>query len=260
MNFRNDKDRRDGRNFPLYAGHTLDSFGSINVAGESAIDAVAGDFYDGHLTDASGSVTVGGTAQTVLPLNTALNRRYLLIVNQGAEVLYVDFDQTATGPIAAVNAVYALDFVDSTGSGTFTITFNGITTAAITYSATAATLLANINTKLNLAFGTSQIVCSGSSLAALILTCSGTSYLGQPFAALPVVTLLSGATGFSATPSQTTAGVTASGGSIPLAAAGTAGNGTGGSKEYGLSGGFVPQGPLSVLGATTAHTFTVKSG
>jgi hypothetical protein len=121
----------------------------------------------------------------------------------------VTITATATGAVSAVNAVDALDFVDATGSGTFTITIEGITTAAITYNSTAATLLASINTALNAAFGTSAIVCSGGSLAALILTFSGTGYAARPINGLPVVTLLAGATGFTATPSQTTLGVTA---------------------------------------------------
>jgi hypothetical protein len=121
----------------------------------------------------------------------------------------VTITATATAAVAAVNQIDALDFVDSTGSGTFTVTIEGITTGAITYSATAATLFANINTALNATFGTSAIVASGASLAAIILTFSGTGFAARPIVGLPVVTLLAGATGFTSTPSVTTLGVVA---------------------------------------------------
>ena len=66
-------------------------------------------------------------------------------------------------------------------------------------------LYGNINTALNAAFGTSAIVASGASLAALILTFSGTGYAGRPInnssngtvsGVKVIATLLTGATGF----------------------------------------------------------------
>jgi DNA-directed RNA polymerase subunit RPC12/RpoP len=125
-----------------------DAAGSINVPGGSAPSRAAeGGPYNGPLADASGTVATGGTAQTVLPKNTSLTRRYILIVNQGTETLYVDFDQTATAA------------------------------------------------------------------------------------------------------------------SIPLKACTVAGDGSGGSLEYpGGGGALVPNGPLSVLGATTGHAYTIKTG
>lgn len=96
---------------------------------------------------------------------------------------------------AGTNQVDALVFVDSTGSGNFVITVEGTTTGLIAYSSTAATLFAHINTALNATFGTSAIVASGASLAAIILTFSGTGYtnrlVGDVF-----TTPVSGATGF----------------------------------------------------------------
>ena len=54
---------------------------------------------------------------------------------------------------------------------------------------------------------------------------------------------------------------TATAASIPLKACGVAGDGSGGALEYGPGGGgFIPQGPMSVLGATTGQAFTVKTG
>ncbi len=124
----------------------------------------------------------------------------------------------ATAAVSAVNQVNSLVTVDSTGSGTFTLTIEGITTAAITYNSTVATLITNINNALNATFGTSAIVASGASLAALILTFSGTGFSGRPVGTVQA-TLLTGATGFTmngsgtvGTPSTspvTTAGVTA---------------------------------------------------
>lgn len=124
----------------------------------------------------------------------------------------------AAGAVSAVNQINNLPFVDSSGSGTFTITVEGITTGAITYSATVATLNTNINNALNAAFGTSAIVASGASLAAVILTFSGTGYSGRPVGTVQA-TVLAGSTGYTingsgtvGTPSTSTvntAGVTA---------------------------------------------------
>lgn len=103
--------------------------------------------------------------------------------------------QNATSIPISGNAIFAIPFVDSTGSGTFTITVEGITTGAITYSSTAATLVTNINTALTAAFGSSQIVASGSTLATIILTMSGANYAARPVAT-PTSTLLTGSTGY----------------------------------------------------------------
>ena len=73
----------------------------------------------------------------------------------------VTITPTKQSSSGGTNAIYDLVVVDSTGSGTFTLTIDGITTPAITYSATEATLVTNINTQLNATFGTSAIVASG---------------------------------------------------------------------------------------------------
>jgi len=97
--------------------------------------------------------------------------------------------------VSGVNQINDLPFVDSTGSGTFTLTIEGITTGAITYSSTAATLYANINTALNATFGTSAIVASGASLAAIVLTFSGTGYTYRPVGTVQA-TIQQGSTGY----------------------------------------------------------------
>jgi hypothetical protein len=106
---------------------------------------------------------------------------------------------------STTNAVQTLDFVDGGGgSGTFTLTCEGITTASITYSATPATLVSRINTALNAAFGTSCIVASGSAITAIALTFSGTGYVGRPVGAVTVNSSLSNVT---VSVIQTTTGV-----------------------------------------------------
>jgi hypothetical protein len=122
---------------------------------------------------------------------------------------------TASGAVSAVNQIDSLPFVDSTGSGTFNVTVEGITTGAITYNSTAATLVSNINTALNATFGSSAIVASGSTLAAIILTFSGTGYSGRPVGTAQATVLTgytingSGTVGTPSTCTVSTAGVTA---------------------------------------------------
>ncbi len=102
----------------------------------------------------------------------------------------------ATVPYQAttVNNVEALPVVDSSGVGTFTLTIEGITTAAITYSATIGTvstpgtLLYNLQAALNAAFGTGNIVPTGANLAGLIFTFSGGNYAGRTLATNITVT------------------------------------------------------------------------
>ena len=176
----------------------------------------------GNLTVTGPNVS-GGTVRSKTIAFSAVN------TTSGAITITAD----ASGSVSAVNAVEALPFVDSTGSGTFTLTIEGITTGAITYSSTAATLYANINTALNAAFGTSAIVASGASLAAIILTFSGTGYSGRPINSSSngtvsgvkvIATLLTGATGFTVGNNPTSSGVGAAlaGGSTTTTAGVTA--------------------------------------
>lgn len=97
--------------------------------------------------------------------------------------------------VAPVNGINSIPFVDSTGTGTFTITYEGVTTAAITYNATYTTLKTNINNALNTALGLDAVVCSGASLAALVLTATGPAYAGRPIGAV-TATILAASTGY----------------------------------------------------------------
>lgn len=91
---------------------------------------------------------------------------------------------TATITAVGVNCVQTLGFTN-TPSGTFQLGFVNSSgamswTAPITYSATIATLLSNINTALNNAFATSAIVATGTAVTAVALTFSGTGYANLP--------------------------------------------------------------------------------
>ncbi len=185
---------------PLGGGQT-----TLSVAAAVAAEIARRIGQSGTLTLTGPNVS-GGTVRSRSITFSAVN------TSTGAITISAD----ALASVSAVNAVEALPFVDSTGSGTFTLTIEGITTGAITYSATAATLVANINTALNAAFGTSAIVASGATLAALILTFSGTGYAGRPintssngtvFGVKVIATLLTGATGFTVGNNPTSSGV-----------------------------------------------------
>lgn len=144
---------------------------------------------------ASGTFTLTGPPTPSGPSSGVRSRTITYsAVNTTTGAITITAD--AAGAVSAVNQVEALPVVDSTGSGTFTLTIEGITTGAITYSATAATLVTNTNAALNAAFGTSAIVASGASLAAFILTFSGTGYSGRPITGHVSSILLAGATGF----------------------------------------------------------------
>lgn len=130
------------------------------------------------------------------PTGSAQSNAIQLTAGSGAAKYNVAYASTATyGTGAGTNQVNSLVTVDSTGSGNFKLTVEGITTGNIAYSATPATIVSNSNTAMNTTFGASAIVMSGASLAALILTFSGTGYTHRPVGAT-TATLQSGATGF----------------------------------------------------------------
>lgn len=83
----------------------------------------------------------------------------------------------AGAPSAGTNEVQTLTIGGTPTAGTFTLTLDGITTAAITWSATNATLLADINAKTDAKWGTSAIVATAGTLTAgigtILLTFSG---------------------------------------------------------------------------------------
>lgn len=159
--------------------------------------------------------------------NASVPAAYLLSSKEMVDKSGIATGDTQAAPtagldVAIVNAVFACPVVDSTGSGNFTVTFNGITTGAIVYSATIATLISHINTALDAAFGTAAIVASGGSLAALIFTCSGNGYTGQAFP-VPTFTLTTG-TQFTIGPATvTTAGSRSTSTTLSLNAVDTSG-------------------------------------
>lgn len=89
--------------------------------------------------------------------------------------------------------------ITATG-GTYTITFDGITTAALAYNAAALT----INTELDSKFGAGQIVASGTG-ATRVLTFSGSKYSKKNRALVTLGT--TALTGGTATVAETTAGI-----------------------------------------------------
>jgi len=143
----------------------------------------------------SGTLTLTG-APTPNGPSSAVRQRTITFSAVNTTTGAITISADAMAAVSAVNQVDTLPFVDSTGSGTFNITVEGITTGAITYNSTAATLVSNINTALNAAFGTSAIVASGSTLAAIILTFSGTGYTDRPIIAPTQATILTGSTGY----------------------------------------------------------------
>lgn len=112
--------------------------------------------------------------------------------------------QVASGAITGVSPVEACPFNDSTGSGTFNLSAMGITTGAITYSATVATLVANINAAFNTSFGSGNIVASGSTLAGIIFTGSANNYQYNPFGGHFTSALITGSTGYTINGSSST--------------------------------------------------------
>lgn len=111
---------------------------------------------------------IGGTS-TISRINYEFGVSTYVIVTQAPFV--------ATSAGAAQNEIQTLTSTGGT-SGTFTITFNGITTGSIAYNANAAT----VNAALDAAFGASQIVAANGSTvnaANTTFTFSGSNYQYQ---------------------------------------------------------------------------------
>ncbi len=155
----------------------------------------------------TGKIVVGGGTHPVLIGDQATLQPAGSCVLHNAGVGYKVLTSSSQ---SGVSPVEALPVVDSTGSGTFTLTYMGVTTGAITYSSTAATLISNINTALDSAFGSGDLVASGATLAALIITGSASTYQYNAFGGHFTAAItgagftIGGATGTSTT---TTAGV-----------------------------------------------------
>src|SRR6185436_2823579 len=108
----------------------------------------------------------------------------------------------AGAPTAGTNEVQTLTIGGTPTAGTFKLTFDGWTTAAITWSATNATLLAAINAALDALpnVGASGIVATAGTLTAgigtILLTFSGGSL---PKRAVSLMTATNNLTGTSPT-------------------------------------------------------------
>ena len=96
---------------------------------------------------------------------------------------------------SGTNQVDAIPFVNTPGSGTFSLTVGGTTTAAITYSSDVTTLKTNVNSALNATFGASAIVASGIALNAVVLTFSGTGFTDLAVGVVQA-TMIAGSTGY----------------------------------------------------------------
>jgi hypothetical protein len=143
---------------------------SLTAAAATVTELVRRIGASGTLTLIGGQVAGGVPQVATIPYSAA----------SGTTITITAFGSGA----AAVNAVQTLDFAASP-SGTFQLGFtlsNGSTgwTAPITYSATIATLLANINAATNTLLGTSAVVATGTVVTAVAMTFSGTGYAGLP--------------------------------------------------------------------------------
>ncbi len=147
----------------LTAGALTSSGTSLTLTTTAATELVRRVGSSGTFT-LTGPPTAAGTVRSMTVTYSA--------VNTGTGVVTI----TALG----VNEVQTLNFTNSP-SGTFRLAFadlNGVLqyTQPITYSATPATLVSNINTALDAAFGSSLIVASGSAVTAIAITFSGAGY------------------------------------------------------------------------------------
>lgn len=117
---------------------------------------------------------------------------------------------SAGAPSAGTNEVQTATVGGTGGTSTFKLILDGIKTAAIAWSATNATLLSNINTALDAAFGASQIVATDSTLSSglgdLLLTFSGSEFSKKAMSAM-TAEIVTGALTIAI--AETTAGVDA---------------------------------------------------
>jgi hypothetical protein len=77
---------------------------------------------------------------------------------------------TSAAPVAGTNEVQTLTIGGTPTGGTFRLSFEGRRTGAITWSATNATLLANMNAAMDAAWGAGAVVAAAGTLTAGIGT------------------------------------------------------------------------------------------
>jgi len=106
---------------------------------------------------------------------------------------------TSGAPVAGTNAVQTMTIGGTgLGGGTFRLSLDGITTAAIAMSLTPAALASNMNAQLDAAFGASQIVATvgtyagGGTGGTMLLTFSGSSYSGRVVNLMTATSALTG--------------------------------------------------------------------
>lgn len=126
----------------------------------------------------------------------------------------------AGAPTAGTNEVQTLTIGGTPTGGTFKLALDGQTTAAITWSATNATLLANINTALDaLAWGASAIVATAGTLTAgigtILLTFSGGTLAKRAVNTMTVASNALTGTAPTLAIAETTPGVDATGLGVP---------------------------------------------
>lgn len=115
-------------------------------------------------------------------------------------------------PVAGTNEVQTLTIGGTPTGGTFKLAYGGMATQPIAWSATNATLVANVNAALDLMFGTAAVVAAVGTMTAgigtLTLTFSGA---GVRRKAQPTLTTINSLTGTSPTlaVAETTPGVDA---------------------------------------------------
>lgn len=143
----------------------------------------------------------------------------LLVSSSFAGSRYLDVFQgrvlhAATTPVAGTNEIQTLTFGAGTTAGNFKLTYNGETTANIAWSATNATLVANVDAALEAlsSIGTGGVTTAVGTMTAGIGTITCT-FAGTNTARLNVglVTVATQTTGGTLSTAETTAGVEADG-------------------------------------------------
>jgi hypothetical protein len=121
---------------------------------------------------------------------------------------------SATAPVAGTNEIQTVTFGSGISAGTFKLTYNGETTAAITWSATNNTLVANVDAALEAlsSVGTGGVTTAVGTMTAGIGTLTVT-FAGTNTARLDVgiITVASQPTGGTVSAAETTPGVEADG-------------------------------------------------
>lgn len=123
--------------------------------------------------------------------------------------------ETGTVPVNGTNEIQTITIGGTPTAGTFTLTFQGQKTSAITWSATNATLVANIDAALEAlaTIGTGGVTTAVGTMTAGIGTITVTFTGNNAKLAVSTMTYVSALTGTSPTlaVSETTPGVTADG-------------------------------------------------